>query len=67
MATTLSNKAVINFYGFDYPLFLTMFQVCTATRILLLVLDGCCNTPHVRLTRTTARAELFRGAVCDAA
>jgi GDP-mannose transporter len=26
MATTLSNKAVINFYGFDYPLFLTMFQ-----------------------------------------
>jgi hypothetical protein len=35
MATTLSNKAVINFYGFDYPLFLTMFQVCTATRLLL--------------------------------
>jgi len=26
MATTLSNKAVINFYGFDYPLFLTAFQ-----------------------------------------
>lgn len=27
MTTTLSNKAIINFYDFDFPLFLTVFQV----------------------------------------
>jgi hypothetical protein len=30
MATTLSNKAIINFYSFDYPLFLTVFQATSA-------------------------------------
>jgi uncharacterized protein YqhQ len=26
MAMTFSNKAIIKFYDFDYPLFLTVFQ-----------------------------------------
>jgi len=37
MATTFSNKAIMNFYDFDFPLFLTLFQnVFVAVSLLLL-------------------------------
>jgi GDP-mannose transporter len=37
MATTLSNKAIINFYSFDYPLFLTVFQNAFVVVFVLLL------------------------------